>query len=1240
MRKIYLLLVMLASFFTGSTFAQAIDEKWAVDVDNPIITDASQLSSPWSDPSEGADLGALIDENTGSFWHTSWHSEPPHNVMGSHYLQVEMPEGYYDMEEYKKIVFKVTRRGTNNNHPTLWSVYGTNETIEDADEEALAAFYANPIADRDKCTLIGEFSTPLTSTGDNASGEVHVSDVFDPQGFKYLRFYVDETASTNGGEHNAVFWHAAEFNLYPIKELDPWEVAFNSLSETIEKYNYYSFDTGEYPGQYSDDLANAFYDALDEAIGLINESEASIEEMQAAEKAIIDGYEAVIASRVPFVMDITEGYYRIRGAMKYVNNVVIDQDEEGNDITEEQEVDKYLYSVVEGGKIWGRWNTPADLTTDCPSLWKITPLENGNFALVNMATDARFNPVARSANAEMSIQDTTEIVIVPVGYDIDAEQTIMNLHVAPLVEDGDDYEFLHQGGHSSGAGVSGSIVGWCTTISENTPGASEWFLDRVSEDEAQAIIEEYAPIKDHDLMVDSYKTMLADAKVKLAEAQDIQKLVEDDKPLITDAGQFFSPFSQNDLGGKDGDDLSSGVLIDGKTDNFWHTYWGGGNAANGSHYLQVEMPDGYYDLDEVNKEIVLKFTRRSGAANDHTTKWLVVGLNEDDEEIAKEDCDTLATLLSPYASTSETIVTEPFDPQGFKYLRFYSEEQYPSSRGYWHVAEFQLYPGHLYQSPTCQYALLGDIAVNLENVINEQADIDVAELTVAQYTALKDAYEAFIDKFVDPAELRQAIAAVEGKSGIVVVGENPGFWPDNSTATTLEATIAAAKAYDEAGVYIAETSEKFIADLNAQAEAIEPAAIPIQTGKWYRLRFGKEEEYEQYGWPTAGDDIDNRIVDEEVVGMYNEALFGKYVTVANFEEEQIDTDDNGNPVNGHRVVPIEKEDIDDICIDHYLFVDDDEDIIEKDLSLFRFISVGDSAFAIQNKATGLFFTNPNGDIRLSVHPTLFMQHIAGYGQNAFFSKRLNGEETSPLHVARNYNILSAWGGVRNGYGNSDGRRGCFFVEEVEDVAPDYAPVDFKINMKLGALHGFCYPMEIEGPGMYSIGSVEVKEEGGVAVTLVPIAKAEAGRPFIHVNDGTFEIEDDDAAPVSFKHGYDIVANPIDNNTLKGVFYETEIGKGFIVPTDGEMKVTIAGQKAGYNRAYIAGDGEFERGAAVTFTIDVEGEDGIAAALEKVAKNGALYTLDGQLVNRSANLNSLRNMPKGVYILNGVKVAVK
>ena len=40
----------------------------------PLITDKSQLSSPFSDYLEGTDIGALIDGNVSTFWHSDWHN--------------------------------------------------------------------------------------------------------------------------------------------------------------------------------------------------------------------------------------------------------------------------------------------------------------------------------------------------------------------------------------------------------------------------------------------------------------------------------------------------------------------------------------------------------------------------------------------------------------------------------------------------------------------------------------------------------------------------------------------------------------------------------------------------------------------------------------------------------------------------------------------------------------------------------------------------------------------------------------------------------------------------------------------------------------------------------------------------------------------------------------------------------------------------------------------------------------
>ena len=154
-----------------------------------LITDVSQLSSPYSDSIEGQ-LDALIDKSTATFWHSDWHngSVPP----GTHYLQVEMP----DMAGIDFIRFQFTRRNTANDHTTHWSVYGTHDP-EDAKED---------------CTLLWEFYTPFSSNTEALSSEA-----FCHQGYPYLRFYSDAQQGSSQGSRG--YFHMSEFQLYPVVEL-------------------------------------------------------------------------------------------------------------------------------------------------------------------------------------------------------------------------------------------------------------------------------------------------------------------------------------------------------------------------------------------------------------------------------------------------------------------------------------------------------------------------------------------------------------------------------------------------------------------------------------------------------------------------------------------------------------------------------------------------------------------------------------------------------------------------------------------------------------------------------------------------------------------------------------------------------------------------------------------------------------------------------------------------------------
>lgn len=1168
MKKIYLFLTMLFALGT-SVFAQS-SNAYEIMEDEPLITSPEQITSPFTEESEGS-IEGMIDMDASTFWHSRWSGGAVEQ--GTHYFQIEMPDGDYDL-----IAFVYTRRNVVNDQATLWGVRGTND----------------PDAAKDACELIAEIETPLSN-----NSETLQSSAFNPSGYKYLRFYCEATQSSNEQYNNRGYFHVAEFQLYPAVKLEDAVVALKDLEAARDKYLNYSgtFVAGTEPGQYDPAAVDAFEAALEAANQLLdyepgNEPDAEVS--KAATEALIAAYEAVIASRVPFT--IADGYYRIRGAMVYVNAFDTgEKDEEGIAITEDREVWKYMLITETDDAINGRWGTPEPLENDAPSIWKITA-RDGNYDIVSVATDARFNNITTSAAITLSKDSQNLMAIEAVGSDEEGN-AIVNLRVS--TQEAGNYYYIHQGGHGGGTGVSGNLVGWSSTYGGGTSGASEWIFVPVAEDEVQAALAAYALLHDHDVMVADFEKTLADAKTNLKIAKDISANIDLERPLISDPYQLDSPFTEASEGSID-------ALLDGDASTFWHSAWSAGSVAGGTHYLQVEM------VDADVAEAAFIFTRRA-VANDHITAWGIYGTNDPGAE--KADCEVLAAeILTPFGANNETLTSEPFPIKGYQYIRFYINET-TTGRGYGHMSEFQLYPAEVIDPATSQYKVMGSLASNLEAVVNELSDINTADLTVDQYNALKSAYDAFMVKFVDPTELRQAINAAKEKTNIVVIGDKPGFWTDDSCIASLNQAIEEATAYDEAGDYTPQRSTELIAKLQAADSGIAEAAIGIQTSKWYRIRFGTLIEFEDHGWDlVAGNAPENGSSEE---------LFGKYVTVADLES--IDGMNYLYPAEGENVT-----------LGKNLYLDADEDIDEKDYSLFRFVAVADTAYLIQNKATGMFIkaAGTSGAVSLSVHPSLFGVRAIGYGLNVFPARSLTGEAQSYLHAQVAQNVLVTW--------NVDypGSRSGFFVEEVGDVEAGYDGAAFRIALEPGSVSTFCFPMDVAAEtGMYTVQKVE---DG--TVTLIPISKAAAGRPFIFIygDPETYdaETEDDLSEPVDFTHGYDLVAEPQTSALLKGTFASETVGSGVIVAEGNKFVVTRnSGSSVGANRAYISDEAGYDTASDVTFVIG-EGDDHVAAALANVAKGGDLYNVDGQLLRRGANLNNLRTMGRGIYILNGTKVVVK
>lgn len=1070
---------------------------------------------------------------------------------------------------------------------------------------------------------------------------------------------------------NPIFAVAQSFQI-TLTERSETEVAEDDLIAAVNKYEPYiqegstPFVYGDGPGNYTEAAVTAFEEAFYKCVNEESWEEKTPEYIYGLIDALNQAYQNVLDSKLP--MSLADGYYRFRTGINY------------NDGTE-----KYMYSELSGDQTIVKWGTLEDLNTNCPSLFKVTN-KDGVYDIVNMSNDFRFNNVTGNP-VTMSSTSTNLMVMEPITTI--GGVTYVNIRTNSQDPAKNKYIYLHQAGHGSGAGSGGNLTAWEPSYpagTSNSMGGSEWAIVPVPEATANDILEKYAPIKEKTILLNNYRLLKAEVKDALAQAKDIQEYTE----LITNASQFSSPFSDSEEG------TSFEALIDNKPSTYWHSDWhpNGDALPNHTHYLQVELNEPVHEL------IQLQITRRA-AQNDHITLWGVYGANSQDvpdvlyteDEAAAyneehslapgdegyvnagdvkipgtpADWVELASLATPFGNNTETKVSDEFDTQGFKYLRFWIDGT-SSNRGYGHVSEFQLLLP--VPNPKSQYAYMGEVATNLDALYHQLAKKADETITKDQYESLVAAYDDFKAQFVDPTELRELLVEVEGIANGVVVGTEPGYWTSSTEGDALKQTYNQAKAYDADGIYVANKSNEFIETLKSQTEAVKNAVIGIKENTWYRISFGSAEEFVARGWDlVAGEEVKATDVDQTVT---DEALWGKFVTLAKYGSEKATVTYEGDDpsttdaeetsytreITINQVLPFDMEE------DLYtrgagLYVDADNDIENKDLSMFRFVNVGDTAYVLQNKATGLYVkaAGGSGAVKLDFVPTLFNVQAIGYGQNLIAAKNLltNAKENY-LHIQRSGNNVVTWDAT------APGSRSGLYITEAGDVTAYEAPA-FRDSVHVGEIYTRCYPTSLwldeeeEGIAMYTVNSLTVND-GEAEITFGPIEKVEAGRPYILIaGDPEEYVENNPGRVVQFYHGDDFVTKAQDTNVLKGTFTQKEIDGGYIV--SGGALLDVLGQYATdqvRNKFYATADaitdkvpafnaymGEGDKvalNAGVTITIKFDEEDAISNVVTEVAKGGAIYTIDGRLVSKHGNLNTLRRLGKGTYILNGKKVLVK
>ena len=738
----------------------------------------------------------------------------------------------------------------------------------------------------------------------------------------------------------------------PGPEIEVYQVLsggiYDVYGDCIGDEDGWSVNMGEEYGQCTDTESWAKFiellDQVDAALAVTDLNGITLEEAKALKAQADSLYITVKESEIQYEIP-EDGYYRIIAHNQFKS---VTQDEEGNDVT--SYVNKAIaasFSQDHGGKaVYATLDR-----SKAHFLWKLTQ-HGDSIAIQNagMGTYISLSQTPGGANRIFMTEDESDASHLMFDYAWEGPQDVMLDGVSETkdifcirlasqprtIAYPNTYDYVRTGGYfhqnnhgSQQEGLSTDthqeqeVSTWIRTwdsysidgdgnVNPRTTdlNTSEWYLEYVPEDEAEELIEAFELIKNHDVLVEKNNALRAEVLESMDFAKDIIRT-----KMITSATQMSSPHSQNDFGNADGGGLE--CLIDGDWSTYWHSAWQ--NSPAPPHYVQLSGMENFVG------DCQFYWVSRGGNPGNFAKEITLFGSDSPEGDIA-EWTEIIKFTDLPQSGNVEDI------------RRFTMETAYPyirvaaTAQNFWHAAELQLYT--LRANPNSQFVLLGEIAETLEQIYNDNVATADEDITPEMYQALLDAYNAFLEKIVTPeqlAELRNALETYQHAMAPVVEGTNPGEFANTDIVEAYNALYDEVVQYNTDGVYTADQIHKYAVMLKAMEKSVMEKVNPVETEKWYRIMFPTKEMNEAYGFSL--DSADKTSLRQEDQG----TMWGTFVAPAEevVEDIYVNPEDTATTAITHLEAFVK----DDIRESRLYFMADDE-IDDKDVSMFRFVEVG------------------------------------------------------------------------------------------------------------------------------------------------------------------------------------------------------------------------------------------------------------------------------------------------------------
>ena len=324
----------------------------------------------------------------------------------------------------------------------------------------------------------------------------------------------------------------------------------------------------------------------------------------------------------------------------------------------------------------------------------------------------------------------------------------------------------------------------------------------------------------------------------------------------------------------------------------------------------------------------------------------------------------------------------------------------------------------------------------------------------------------------------------------------------------------------------------------------------------------------------------------------------------------------------------------------------------------------DPVYVLQNKATGLYVyvdgTGNQNNVYLKTIPTLYTYKAIGYQRSLLGGKNLAGQSTNYMHAGESNCRFCTWSTTEPT--SNSGLVICAVDEEY--VAPD--EFTFYKNVKPGRIIDWCHSVTItpvdapDGAYAYSaVGQYTVGEDEDAETFLAVKAMSSipAGDPAIFIFGDTldYDPEDEYVEPIKFSIPGDEkpVMKGATVNGLIGTLVSYTVNEEQIYFDGIQAKSPDHGKTHGVTPCSAVLDllncpvidpntEDYDYSICIAAAVKdvIDGVKDVSSAIEKINQRGDVYSMDGKLLMSGANLNSLKTLGRGMYILNGVKVVVK